>query len=393
MGCSCDWDRTRFTMDPVCARAVREAFFRLFKDGLIYRGKRLVNWDPATQTALADDEVEMEEIDGHFWYLRYPLVEPVEYQGQKIEHVTVATTRPETMLGDTAVAMNPADPRIGVLKGKKVRLPIVNRVVPIIADEYVVLPNPESDDAKAKFASGFLKVTPAHDPNDYDIWRRHEREGIGIINILAPDGSISEKHGWPEEDYRAGDAFLATLFGKDRFEARKMVVGFFKENGLLEEVKPYRHSVGHSYRSHVPVEPYLSDQWYCKVTDDRLAGRALRRWRRTSARHPRRPYGVRRLRRRFLRVPCQEPRAPRAATGMLPGKGNCASPRSAMPGRSRRGTRTSATGASAGNCGGGIGYRCGPWCLTRRTPTRSGSEMMYRSRGTGVSASKSCSHS
>ncbi len=262
MGCSCDWDRTRFTMDPVCARAVREAFFRLFKDGLIYRGKRLVNWDPATQTALADDEVEMEEIDGHFWYLRYPLVEPVEYNDQKIEHVTVATTRPETMLGDTAVAMNPADPRIGVLKGKMVRLPIVNRVVPIIADEYVVLPNPESDDAKAKYASGFLKVTPAHDPNDYDIGRRHN---LPMVNILAPDGSISEKHGWPEEDYRAGEPFLVTLFGKDRFEARKMVVGYFKENGLLEEVKPYRHSVGHSYRSHVPVEPYLSDQWYVAV--------------------------------------------------------------------------------------------------------------------------------
>jgi valyl-tRNA synthetase len=273
MGSSCDWDRTRFTMDPICARAVREAFFRLFKDGLIYRGKRLVNWDPATQTALADDEVEMEEIDGHFWYMRYPLVEPVEFNGQKIEYVTVATTRPETMLGDTAVAMNPADPRIAALKGKMVRLPIVNRVVPIIADEYVVLPNPESDDAKAKYASGFLKVTPAHDPNDYDIGRRHN---LPLVNILAPDGSISEKHGWPEEDYKAGDAFLVTLFGKDRFEARKMVVGFFKENGLLEEVKPYRHSVGHSYRSHVPIEPYLSDQWYCKVTDERLAGRALR---------------------------------------------------------------------------------------------------------------------
>ena len=118
MGCSCDWDRTRFTMDPVCAAAVREAFFRLFKDGLIYRGKRLVNWDPATQTALADDEVEMEEIDGHFWYLRYPLVEPVEFNGQKIEHVTVATTRPETMLGDTAVAMNPTDPRAAALQGQ-----------------------------------------------------------------------------------------------------------------------------------------------------------------------------------------------------------------------------------------------------------------------------------
>jgi valyl-tRNA synthetase len=273
MGCSCDWDRTRFTMDPVCARAVREAFFRLFKDGLIYRGKRLVNWDPATQTALADDEVEMEEIDGHFWYLRYPLVEPVEYQGRRIEHVTVATTRPETMLGDTAVAMNPVDPRVAALKGRMVRLPIVNRIVPIITDEYVVLPDPDSDDVKAKYATGFLKVTPAHDQNDYDIGRRHN---LPLVNILAPDGTVSEKYGWPVDDWKAADPFLATVLGKDRFEAREMVVGFFKEYGLLEEVKPYRHSVGHSYRSHVPIEPYLSDQWYVKVTDDRLAGRALR---------------------------------------------------------------------------------------------------------------------
>ncbi len=258
---------------PGLRRAVREAFFQLFKDGLIYRGKRLVNWDPATQTALADDEVEMEEIDGHFWYMRYPLAEPVEFNGQKIEHVTVATTRPETMLGDTAVAMNPADPRVDVLKGKMVRLPIVNRLVPIIADEYVVLPDPESEDAKARYASGFLKVTPAHDPNDYDIGRRHD---LPMINIMAPDGSISDKYGWPEDDLKAADPFLMQILTKDRFEARKMVVGFFKENNLLEEVKPYRHSVGHSYRSHVPVEPYLSDQWYVKVTDDKLAGRALR---------------------------------------------------------------------------------------------------------------------
>src|SRR5690606_33406096 len=153
MGCSCDWDRQRFTMDPVCARAVREAFYRMFKDGLIYRGKRLVNWDPATQTALADDEVEMEEVDGHFYYLRYPLVEP----GANGEtYVTVATTRPETMLGDTAVAVNPKDSARAHLIGKMVRLPIVNRVIPIVGDDYVVVPDPESQDAKARFASGFL---------------------------------------------------------------------------------------------------------------------------------------------------------------------------------------------------------------------------------------------
>src|SRR5688572_13190356 len=272
MGCSCDWDRQAFTMDEPRARAVREAFFQLFRDGLIYRGKRLVNWDPATQTALADDEVEMEEIDGHFYYLRYPVERERNGSAAGLpKFVTVATTRPETMLGDTAVAINPRDPRAAALRGKKVRLPIVNRVVPIIEDDYVVLPDPKSDDPKAQFATGFLKVTPAHDPNDYDIGQRH---GLPMINVLAPDGTISDQHGWPKEDFDQGGAGF--LLGQDRFEARAAVVEWFRQNNLLEEVKPYRHSVGHSYRSHVPIEPYLSDQWYCKVTDERLAGAALR---------------------------------------------------------------------------------------------------------------------
>src|ERR671912_584084 len=223
MGCSCDWERTAFTMDDVRARAVREAFFKLFKDGLIYRGKRLVNWDPATQTALADDEVEMEELDGHFYYLKYPLQESDEATKRRsdegLQYVTVATTRPETMLGDTAIGINPKDPRAAALRGKKVRLPIVNRVVPIIEDDYVVLPDPNSDDAKAKFATGFLKVTPAHDPNDYDIGLRHK---LPLINVLAPDGTISDQHGWPKEDLDAGDAEF--LLGLDRFEARRAVV-------------------------------------------------------------------------------------------------------------------------------------------------------------------------
>jgi valyl-tRNA synthetase len=274
MGCSCDYARQAFTMDVPRARAVREAFFRLFKDGLIYRGKRLVNWDPATQTALADDEVEMEEIDGHFYYLRYPLVEVPQAQGSALgqpQYVTVATTRPETMLGDTAVAINPKDPRAAQLRGKHVRLPIVNRIIPIIEDDYVVLPDPKSDDAKAQFATGFLKVTPAHDPNDYDIGQRHK---LPMINVLGPDGTISNQHGWPADDFRAGEA--AFLLGMDRLEARAAVVEWFRTHELLEQAKPYRHSVGHSYRSHVPIEPYLSDQWYCKVTDERLAGAALR---------------------------------------------------------------------------------------------------------------------
>jgi len=278
MGCSCDWDRQRFTMDEVCAKAVRSLFFKLFSDGLIYRGKRLVNWDPATQTVLADDEVEHVEIDGNFWYLRYPLVEPVEVGGNTITHITVATTRPETMLGDTAVAMNPRDPRAAALVGKKVRLPIVGREIPIIADEHVVLSDPDSADEKAKFSTGFLKVTPAHDPDDYAIGQRHLDEIAGslrpgeqlddatkkklvFVNVMAPDGTISDKHGW--NDAAAPEA--QNLLGMDRFEARQAVVEFFRAEGLLEEVRPYRHQVGHSYRSHVPIEPYLSDQWYVAV--------------------------------------------------------------------------------------------------------------------------------
>jgi len=523
MGCSCDWDRQRFTMDEVCAKAVRSLFFKLFSDGLIYRGKRLVNWDPATQTVLADDEVEHVSIDGHFWYLRYPLVRgtgvspasgmgvspmsptgvpPVvnsstdkrrgsylphwtregatyavsfrladslpakvleswkkereeivlraqsqgrplstqerkalhqlysariesfldagqgachlrtpelaklvqhalhhfdgqryeliawaimpnhvhavvrplpghelegilhswksftakqantilgrqgqfwqeEYydhlirdeedfcgnvnyilanpakagledwawvgvkrQGQDgpethgqdargthgrdahattepaaIEYITVATTRPETMLGDTAVAMNPRDPRAAALVGRKVRLPIVGREIPIIADEHVVLSDPDSADEKARFSTGFLKVTPAHDPDDYAIGERHldeiacalnekyasmgekAKRQLVFINVMAPDGTISDKHGWQDAD--APEA--QNLLGMDRFEARQAVVEFFRAEGLLEEVRPYRHPVGHSYRSHVPIEPYLSDQWYVAV--------------------------------------------------------------------------------------------------------------------------------
>jgi len=509
MGCSCDWQRTRFTMDDVCAKAVRTAFFKLFGDGLIYRGKRLVNWDPATQTVLADDEVEYETVQGHFWYLRYPLVEPVQIprsitsrgtascgtgfqpvddqihkrkgaylphwtqtgaiyaitfrlsdslpadvlerwrsqrdrilqqvkkqgreltpqeqqelarlyydhiesyldagQGQcclrdpkiaelvynvlkhfdgerydliawavmpnhvhavikpyqsvelpdilhswksytankanellgktgtfwqseyydhlirdeedfnhqinyvlsnptragledwpwagvnidnhgqdvratmdnhgqdarvtdTIEYVTVATTRPETMLGDTAVAMNPADSRAKYLVGKKVRLPIVGRIIPIIADEHVVLPGTDSKndnhgqdaratDEKARFSTGFLKVTPAHDPDDWEIG---QRQGLAVINVMAPDGTISDKYGWTDwEDVKNPD--VENLIGLDRFEAREAIVEWFRQENLLEDVREYAHEVGHSYRSHVPIEPYLSDQWYIAV--------------------------------------------------------------------------------------------------------------------------------
>ena len=203
MGCSCDFERTRFTMDEVCAKAVREAFFRLFKDGLIYRGKRLVNWDPVSLTALADDEVEMEEVHGHMYYLRYPLMD-----GKS--HITVATTRPETMLGDTAVAMNPKDPRATQFVGKKIKLPIVGREIPIIADDYVVRPpqyGGDENDSKAKIATGFLKVTPAHDDNDYQIGLRHPE--IGMVNVFAPDATISDKHGWTDVSDEARTIYCA----------------------------------------------------------------------------------------------------------------------------------------------------------------------------------------
>ncbi|MFG0244707.1 MAG: valine--tRNA ligase [Phycisphaerales bacterium JB052] len=265
MGCSCDWQRQRFTMDDICARAVREAFFQLFKDGLIYRGKRLVNWDPVTQTALADDEVEMEDVDGYFWYMKYPVVD--DAGNETGEFVTVATTRPETFFGDTAVAVNPNDPERAAFIGKHVKLPFVNRIIPVIGDDYVVPPDPESSDSKAKYATGFLKVTPAHDPNDYMIGQRHN---LDMINVMAPDASISDQHGW--EDVGDAQQFL----GMSREDARTAVEHAFRDANLLADKKTYSHSVGHSYRSHVPVEPYLSDQWYCKVTDDKLRGNAQR---------------------------------------------------------------------------------------------------------------------
>ncbi len=273
MGCSCDWARVRFTMDPVCVRAVRVAFFRLFAEGLIYRGKRLVNWDPVTLTALADDEVEMQELDDHMWYLRYPLV-PASAAAGTIDHVTVATTRPETMLGDTAVAVNPRDPRAARLAGRSVKLPIVNRVVPIVADDYVVLPlelGGDPADSKSQVATGFLTVTPAHDPNDWEIGVRHD---LAVINVMAPDATISADHGWRDVEEPSDEA--SGLLGLSRESARTRVVEWFEANGLLDEIRPYRHSVGHSYRSHVPIEPYLSDQWYVRVTDPRMRDEALR---------------------------------------------------------------------------------------------------------------------
>jgi valyl-tRNA synthetase len=237
LGCSCDWDRTRFTLDEQCARAVRHTFFKLFKDGLIYRGKRLVNWDIFLQTSISDDEIYHETVKTNLWHIKYPIEGTSEY-------MVVATTRPETMLGDTAVAVHSEDARWNKYIGENVRLPLTNRLIPIIADDILVDP---------KFGSGVVKVTPAHDPNDYAVWQRHQgkEDQIELINILTPDGKINEN----------GGAYA----GMKRDAARKKVVEDLAHEGLLVKEEPYETQVGHSDRSKTPVEPYLSDQWFVKM--------------------------------------------------------------------------------------------------------------------------------
>ena len=232
MGCSCDWDRERFTLDEVCAKAVRTTFVKFFEQGLIYRGRRLVNWDVQLQTAVADDEVFHETVSGHLWHIRYPLADGSG-------HLTVATTRPETMLGDTAVAVHPNDDRYKNLIGSQCILPLMDRPLPIIADPILV---------DRQFGSGCVKVTPAHDPNDYQVGQRHS---LDIINILNPDGTINENGG--------------KYTGLDRFTARKKVVEDLDALGLIEKIEPYKTDIGHSDRSKSPIEPYLSDQWFLRL--------------------------------------------------------------------------------------------------------------------------------
>lgn len=233
LGLSLDWTRDRFTLDEGLSRAVTEAFVRLYEAGLIYRGEYLVNWCPATQSAVSDIELDDKEVKGHLWHFRYPLAEdPSQY-------LVVATTRPETMLGDTAVAVNPQDERYCHLIGQFIRLPIKNRLIPIIANEYV----------DPSFGSGCVKITPAHDPNDFEIGKRHQ---LPFINILNKDGTLNEN----------GDPFT----GLDRFVAREKVVQWFAEHGLLEKVEDYTHTVPHSDRGGVPIEPLLSIQWFCDVS-------------------------------------------------------------------------------------------------------------------------------
>ncbi|MBD2100655.1 valine--tRNA ligase [Leptolyngbya sp. FACHB-261] len=239
LGASVDWSRERFTMDAGLSEAVLEAFIRLHDDGLIYRGEYLVNWCPATQSAVSDLEVESREIKGHLWHLRYPLSDGSGF-------IEVATTRPETMLGDTAVAVNPNDERYKALIGKTVTLPLMNREIPIIGDDYTDM----------EFGSGAVKITPAHDLNDFEVGKRHN---LPFINILNKDGSLNENAG----------AFV----GQDRFEARKNVVKQLEEAGFLVKIEDHTHNVPYSDRGKVPVEPFLSTQWFVKIRP--LADRAL----------------------------------------------------------------------------------------------------------------------
>ncbi|PKQ20048.1 MAG: valine--tRNA ligase [Actinobacteria bacterium HGW-Actinobacteria-6] len=231
MGCSCDFTDEHFTMDEPYQRAVKRVFVELFNEGLIYRGKRIINWCPRCTTALSDIEVEHEELDGHLWHLRYPLKESVAGK----DHVIVATSRPETMLGDTCVAVHPDDDRYRDLIGATVVLPLLGREIPIVADEYV----------DPSFGTGAVKVTPAHDPNDFEIGERHD---CAKINVLAADATITAEGG-PYE-------------GLDRYEARKRVVADLDAAGLLVKIDDHVHSVGHCYRCHTVVEPWLSDQWF-----------------------------------------------------------------------------------------------------------------------------------
>ncbi|MDJ1176823.1 valine--tRNA ligase [Roseofilum capinflatum] len=239
LGVSVDWSRERFTMDEGLSKAVITAFMRLYQEGLIYRGNYMVNWCPASESAVSDLEVENKEINGHLWYFRYPLTEGGGF-------VEVATTRPETMLGDTAVAVNPGDKRYKDLIGKTLRLPIMGREIPIIGDEYV----------DAEFGTGCVKITPAHDPNDFEMGKRHN---LPMINVMHKNGSMNENAGEFE--------------GLDRFEARKAVVKRLEAEGCLVKVEDYKTTVPYSDRGKVPVEPLISTQWFVKIRP--LADRAL----------------------------------------------------------------------------------------------------------------------
>ena len=231
MGTSCDWSRQAFTMDEKCSRAVREVFVNLYNKGLIYQGDRIINWCPCCKTALSDAEVEYAEEGGHFWHLRYPATDGSA-------EVVVATTRPETMLGDTAVAVHPDDKRYSALVGKTLKLPLTDREIPVVADEYV---DPE-------FGTGCVKITPAHDPNDFEVGKRHN---LPVIRVMNDDGSMN--------------ALAGKYEGLDRYVARKQIVADLEAMGVLAKVEAHTHNVGHCYRCHSTVEPIVSKQWFVKM--------------------------------------------------------------------------------------------------------------------------------
>ncbi|BCK27311.1 valine--tRNA ligase [Vibrio cholerae] len=255
LGASVDWDRERFTMDDGFYKAVQEVFVRLYKDDLIYRGKRLVNWDPKLHTAISDLEVENKETKGHMWHFRYPLADGVKTADGK-DYIVVATTRPETMLGDTGVAVNPEDPRYKDLIGKEIILPIVGRRIPIVGDEH----------ADMEKGTGCVKITPAHDFNDYEVGKRHQ---LPMINILTFDANIRDAAEVFNSNGEASNAYgteiPAKYQGMERFAARKAIVAEFEQLGLLQEIKDHDLTVPYGDRGGVVIEPMLTDQWYVRA--------------------------------------------------------------------------------------------------------------------------------
>ena len=233
MGISCDWDRERFTMDEGCSKAVEEVFIKLYEKGYIYKGSRIINWCPVCKTSLSDAEVEHEEQGGHFWHIRYPIIGTEDY-------LEIATTRPETMLGDTAIAVHPEDERYKDIVGKKVLLPLVNREIPVVADFYV----------DKEFGTGAVKITPAHDPNDFEVGKRHNLEEINIMN---DDATINEHGG--------------KYAGMERYEARKAIVKDLEEQGYLVKIEPHSHNVGTHDRCGTTVEPLIKQQWFVKMEE------------------------------------------------------------------------------------------------------------------------------
>ena len=293
LGASCDWSRLRFTLDPGPALAVRTTFVNLYNKGLIYRGERIINWCPRCSTALSDLEVEHEEHEGALYHIRYPLAPK---DGEADGHVTVATTRPETMLGDTGVAVHPDDQRYSHLVGRNVTLPIIGRAMPIVGDEAI----------QPEFGTGALKVTPGHDPVDFEIGQRHN---LATVTVIGPDGHITAEGG-PYEGY-------------ERFEARREIVAQLEREGLLEKVEPYNHSVGQCQRCSSVLEPLISVQWFLAVGS-------------TTTRRPSQA--------------APTPPSPRDASASCP---------TASAGCTSTGWRTYATGASAASCGGVTAYLCG----------------------------------